>query len=165
LRKWYQVSELLILNVLTTVVKEHYLLPCDFKKLCLLTKTFSTMIPKVLKWVRLTSTHFKNLDTITNSKQQDGINTSRVEMAGAAMIHFGLDPGKFVRFLGGKYTGYSHNIQRTLSAVKDHISPEDLAYMKQILLDCCPVRKLGHGPGGHCNAVEDYWPWPRRSFM
>ncbi len=26
------------------------------------------------------------------------------------------------------------------------------------------LRKLGHGPGGYCNAVEDYWPWPGRSL-
>jgi hypothetical protein len=51
LDKWYRVSELLILNVITTVIKEHHLLPCNLKKLGLLDKTFSTMIPKVLKWV------------------------------------------------------------------------------------------------------------------
>ncbi len=53
------------------------------------------------------------------------------------MIHFGLDPGKFVHFLGGEYTGYTRDVHRTLSAVKDHISPEDLAHMKRILLDGC----------------------------
>jgi hypothetical protein len=53
LEKWYRVSELLILNVLITVVKEHHLLPCDIKKQCLLNKNFSTMIPKVLKWLRI----------------------------------------------------------------------------------------------------------------
>jgi hypothetical protein len=60
-------------------------------------------------------------------------------MTSAAMIHFGMDPSKFVRFLGGEYTGYSCNTHRTLSAVKDHISPEDLAHMKQILLDSCSI--------------------------
>jgi hypothetical protein len=70
-------------------------------------------------------------------KQQDHINTSQVEMASAVIIHFGLDPGKFIRFLGGEYTGYSCNVQRTLSAVKDHISHENLAHMKKILR--CPA--------------------------
>jgi hypothetical protein len=59
-------------------------------------------------------------------------------MASAAMIHFGLDPGKFVRFLRRKYTDYSCDVQKTLSMV-NHISPEDLAHMKQILLDGCPA--------------------------
>jgi hypothetical protein len=60
-------------------------------------------------------------------------------MASVAMIHFGLDPGKFVRFLGGEYSGYTRNVHRTLSAVKDHISPDDLARMKQILLEGYPA--------------------------
>jgi hypothetical protein len=60
-------------------------------------------------------------------------------MASAVMIHFGLDPGKFVCFLGGEYTGYTHDVHRTLSAVNDHISPKDLAHMKWILLDGFPA--------------------------
>jgi hypothetical protein len=55
------------------------------------------------------------------------------------VIYFGLDPGKFVRLLGGEYTGYTCNVHRTMSAVKDHISPEDLAHMKGILLGGCPA--------------------------
>jgi hypothetical protein len=27
------------------------------------------------------------------------------------------------------------------------------------------MRKLGHRPGSYHNAVEDQWPWPRRSLM
>jgi hypothetical protein len=63
-------------------------------------------------------------------------------MASAAVIHFGLGPGNFVQFLGGEYTGYSCNFQRTLSAVKDHISLEDLAHMKRILLEGCPAELM-----------------------
>jgi hypothetical protein len=61
-------------------------------------------------------------------------------MASTEMIHFGLDSEKFVGFLGGEYTGHSCNVQKTLSVVKDHISPEDLAHMKQIFLDSCPAQ-------------------------
>jgi hypothetical protein len=60
-------------------------------------------------------------------------------MASKAMIHFGLNPGKFFGLLGGEYTGYTRNVHRTLSAVKDLISPEDLAHLKRILLDGCPA--------------------------
>jgi hypothetical protein len=31
-----------------------------------------------------------------NYEQQERINPHRIEMASAAMVHFGLDPGKFV---------------------------------------------------------------------
>ena len=62
-------------------------------------------------------------------------------MASTAMIHFGLNPGtsKFVLFLGGEYTGYFRDVQRTLTAVRDHVSPEDLAHTEHILLDGCPA--------------------------
>jgi hypothetical protein len=46
-------------------------------------------------------------------------------MASAAMIHFGLDPGKFVRFLSGEYTGQYQDVRRTLDAVKDHVNTDD----------------------------------------
>jgi hypothetical protein len=52
-------------------------------------------------------------------------------MASAAMIHFGLDGGTFVHFLEREYTDYSRDNHRTLSGVKDHISPEDLAHMNK----------------------------------
>jgi hypothetical protein len=53
LSKWYRVSNLSKLNVITTVIKEHHLLPCNLKTIHLLNKTFSIMIPKVLKWVHI----------------------------------------------------------------------------------------------------------------
>jgi hypothetical protein len=67
-------------------------------------------------------------------------------MVSAAMIHFGLDTSKFVCFIGGEYTGYSHNVHKTLSVVNDHISLEHLAHMKQILLDSCPAELIFEEP-------------------
>jgi hypothetical protein len=81
------------------------------------------MMPKVLRWLKINFSPL--LAPRYNCKQQEHINTSRVEMASMAMIHFGLDPGKFLRFLGGEYTGYTCTVHRTLSVVKDHVSPED----------------------------------------
>jgi hypothetical protein len=58
-------------------------------------------------------------------EQQDHIDPHRVEMASAAMVHFGLDPGKFVRYLSGEYTGQYQNVQLTLDAVRNHVTSED----------------------------------------
>jgi hypothetical protein len=63
-------------------------------------------------------------------------------MASAAMIYIGLNPGKFVRWLGGKYTGHHWDVQRTLDAVDSHIMPGDFKHMKQILLDGCPAESM-----------------------
>ncbi len=94
------------------------------------------MIPKVQRWLQ---TNFSPLlEPCYNYEQQEHIDTSWVKMASTAIIHFGLDPGKFVHFLGGEYNGYTCDVHRTLLAVKDHISPEDLAHIKWILLDGCP---------------------------
>jgi hypothetical protein len=60
-------------------------------------------------------------------------------MASAAMVHFGLDPGKFVQWLGGKYTVYHRNVQTTLDAVQSHVTPDDFEHMKRILIDDCPA--------------------------
>jgi hypothetical protein len=95
------------------------------------------MIPKVSRWLRINFSPL--LEPRYNYEQQEHINTSWFNMASTAMIHFGLDPGKFVRFLGGEYTGYTRDVHRTLSVVKEHISPEHFAHMKRILLDGYPA--------------------------
>ncbi len=46
-------------------------------------------------------------------------------MANAAMAHFGLDPGRFVRWMGGEYTGQLRDAHSTLAAVKGHVSIDD----------------------------------------
>ena len=49
------------------------------------------------------------------------ISTHQVEMASAAMVHFGMDPRKFVQWMGGKCTGNCCDIHKILAKVKDHI--------------------------------------------
>ncbi len=61
-------------------------------------------------------------------------------MATAAMIHFGLDPGKFVCFLLSKYTGQYWDVCRTLDVIQDHVTSDDYNHIKQILLDGCPAQ-------------------------
>ena len=61
-------------------------------------------------------------------------------MASAAMIHFGLDPGKLVRWLGGEYTGARRDVDRTLTEVRAHVSAEDFNHMKWILMDGSPSK-------------------------
>ena len=77
-----------------------------------------------------------------NYEQQEQINPHRIEMASAAMVHFGLNPGKFVRWIGGKYTGYHCDVQRTLVAVCPYITAEDYNHIERILLDGCPAELM-----------------------
>ncbi len=61
-------------------------------------------------------------------------------MASAAMIHFGLDPGKVIHFLSGKYTGQYRNVRCTLDAIQDHVTSDNYGHIKRILLDGCPAQ-------------------------
>jgi hypothetical protein len=63
-----------------------------------------------------------------------------MEMASAAMIHFGLDPGKVVRFLSGKFTGQYWDVPCTLDAIQDHVTSDNYGHIKRILLDGCPAQ-------------------------
>ena len=67
-------------------------------------------------------------------------------MASAAMISFGLDPGKLVRWLGGEYTGERRDVNQTLAAVKVHVSTDDFNHMKRILLDGSPFELTFNKP-------------------
>jgi hypothetical protein len=73
-------------------------------------------------------------------EQQDHINPYCVEMASAAVIHFGLEPGKFACFLSSKYTGQYRVVRCTLDAIQDHGTSDDYGHIKQILLNGCPAQ-------------------------
>ena len=62
------------------------------------------------------------------------------------MIHVGLDPEKFVRWLGDKYTGEHRNVHWTLTAVKDNISPDNFNHMQRIFLNGYPYELTFHEP-------------------
>ncbi len=66
----------------------------DLHNLCLVCRDFASLVPKITRWLTvdfsLLHEHRYNYD------QQEQINPHRVEMASAAMVHFGLNPGEFV---------------------------------------------------------------------
>jgi len=61
-------------------------------------------------------------------------------MASAAMVHFGLDRGKVVRWMGGEYTVYHRDIKKTLIAVRPQVTVKDYNHIVRILLDDCHVQ-------------------------
>ncbi len=117
LNKWYQVGDLHLYNIITTVIKECRVsfLKEDISNLCLVNKDFANIVPKILRWLQVNFTPLQ--DPHLGYKQQDHIDPYHMEMTIAAMIHFGLDPGIFVCFLSGKYTGQYSNVRHTLDAI------------------------------------------------
>jgi hypothetical protein len=137
---WYQVGDLHLYNNITTIIKEYRVSFSkeDLTNLCLVNKDFVNIVPKVLRWLRVNFTPVQ--DPCLGYKQQDHINPYHVEMASAAMIHFGLDPGKFVCFLSGEHTGQHWDVRCTLDAIQDHVTSDDYGHIKRILLDGCPAQ-------------------------
>jgi hypothetical protein len=101
---YYQVKELTIYNVITIVIREYAAFSKNKLSSIHLIKTdFSRMIPKLKRWLQMDFSTLRKPQL--NYKNQMQTNPHRVCMANAAMVHFGLDPGRFVQWMGGKYTG------------------------------------------------------------
>jgi len=99
-------------------------------------KTFFEALPKFERWQSLDFSTLR--EPRWNYEDQTEVDPHRIEMASAAMFHFGLHPGKFVRWMGGEYIGASRDVLRVIEAVKDLISDDDLFHLRQILLQGCP---------------------------
>ena len=104
-RKYYWVQELTLYNVITTVIKEYRdsFDSTDVNNLSRINGDFSTMIPNPIRWLQLDFSPLR--EPRYSFESQTKISSRQVEMASAAMIKFGPDPGKFVHWQGGKYTG------------------------------------------------------------
>jgi hypothetical protein len=137
--KFYRVDILELHSVIATIIKEFRVdfTAQDICNLCLVCKDFASLVPKITRWLTVDFTPLRV--PRYNYEQQERIDPHRVEMASAAMVHFGLDPGKFVRWMGGEYTGYYRDVKTTLFAVCPYITAEDYNHIERILLDGCPA--------------------------
>ncbi len=116
--------------IITTIIKECRVsfLKEDISNLCLVNKDFVNIVLKELHWLQVDFTPLQ--DPRLGYEQQNHIDPYCVEMASAAMIHFGLDPGKVIRFLLGEYAGQYCDVHCTLDAIQDHITSDDYGHIK-----------------------------------
>jgi hypothetical protein len=137
--KYYQVKELTIYNVITIVIREYVAFSKNkLSNICLLNTDFTKMIPKLQRWLQI---DFSLLcEPQLNYESQMQIDPHQVCMANAAMAHFGLDPGRFIQWMGGKYTGQHQDGHSTLAAIRGHVLANNCAHMKRILLDGCSAQ-------------------------
>jgi hypothetical protein len=102
--KYYRVKELTIYNVITIVIQEYtFFSKNELSSIRLTNNDFSKLIPKLKCWLKIDFSTLRK--PRLNYKNQIQIDPRQVCMANAAMAHFGLDPGRFVRWMGGEYTG------------------------------------------------------------
>ncbi len=78
-------------------------------------------------WLRVDFTPMR--EPCLGYEEQNYINPHCAEIVSAAMIHFGLDPGKCVCFLAGEYTGHHWDANCTLNAVQDYVTLDDYEHM------------------------------------
>jgi hypothetical protein len=137
--KYYQVKELTIHNVVTIVIQEYAAFSKnELLNIRLLNTDFSKMIPKLQQWLQIDFSTLRK--PRLNYESQMQVDPHRVSMANAAMAHFGLDQGRFLRWMGGKYTGQHQDTHSTIAAVRGHVSADDYAHMASILLNGCPAQ-------------------------
>jgi hypothetical protein len=102
--KYYRVKELTIYNIITIVIQEYTTFSkTELSSFRLINTDFSKMIPKLKRWLQIDFSTLRK--PRLNYENQVQIDPHRVCMANAAMAHFGLDPGRFVQWMGGEYTG------------------------------------------------------------
>ena len=110
----------------------------ELSSIRLINTDFSKMISKLKCWLQIGFSMLRKPQL--NYKKQTQINPHQVCMANAAMAHFSLDPGRFVQWMGGEYTGQLQDAYSTLAAVIGHVSIDDYEQMKRILLNKCPAQ-------------------------
>jgi hypothetical protein len=110
LDKWYHVSVLHLYNVITTIIKECRVTFSreDLSNLWLVNNDYAAIVPKVIQWLQIDFTPLR--EPRLGYENQECIDPYCADMANAAMIHFGLDQEKFVRFLSGEYTGQYQDV-------------------------------------------------------
>ncbi len=139
--KYYRVEDLSKYHVISTVLKEYQssFTTEDFQAISAVNSDFSKMVPRIMRWINVDLTPLKK-PRLNYYEQQQSIDPHRVEMASAAMVHLGMDPGKLVCFLGGEYTGERRDVRRILCSIHGHVSREDYNHIKWILLRGCPAK-------------------------
>ncbi len=96
------------------------------------------MISDVLK---LRSADFLSLNNLRfDYADQLSICQTRVLLATARLIHYGLHPRMFTRYLKGEYMGESRDLDWILREVLSCISKEDVIHIRRILTQGCPAR-------------------------
>jgi hypothetical protein len=87
--------------IFTIVIREYAAFSKnEVSSIRLLNTDFAEMITKLQHWLQIDISLLCKPGL--NCKSQTKIDPHQVNMANAAMAHFGLDPGRFVQWMGGK---------------------------------------------------------------
>ncbi|KAL7489750.1 hypothetical protein ACHAW6_015470 [Cyclotella cf. meneghiniana] len=72
--------------------------------------------------------------------EQKSIQSKRVDMAAACLLHYGGELGILVRYCCNEFTAAHRDPDKILAAVHGHINDEDYEQMERILREGCPSK-------------------------
>ena len=117
-------------------VKSDYLSPDDVKTLCATAKPLQAMAHSVQRSRHVDFSPLRQ--PRYDYAEQTMIDPARVRMLEACSVHYNLDFGLVVRYLGGEYTAEHRDVDALEREVSPHIPPADMAQIRRILTKGCP---------------------------
>ena len=137
--KQYGVKKPQLNDIIVPVVKIIFNDDIIIKRLACVSKSYNAMINDVLAFADGKKDFTPLLYPRLDYESQTNIQQDRVEMTTALLVHYNMDPGLAVRFLGGEYTGEDRDIEGTCSAIAPYVKTEDLKSIERILMHGCPA--------------------------
>jgi hypothetical protein len=121
----YQVEGLILQNTIIILLRESdgYLSPNIIKSISVANRLFNEVTSNVQALQDLDFSLL--LQPHTNYANQQAIHQQRLDMATAAIIHYGLHPRMLIRYLKGEYVGEARDVAAILKEVSPHITEED----------------------------------------
>jgi len=107
-------------------------------------EAMTTTVP-LLKQVNFSDLAEPRLDY----EDQEEIDHQRAIKLTACAVHYGLDLGRVVRFLGHEYTGDYRDVDAVKAALADHISSSDLNHILRMLTKGAPSKLQYELPHKH----------------
>ena len=124
-------------NVIFFLVKGGWLSGQDLHSVSMMHPDFKDMIDSV---PALLEVDFSSLrDPVLDYASQTKIDPDRVQLMTACAVHYNLDIGLVVRYLGGEYTASWRNIPEILAAAEPYLSEEVHNHLHRVLTTGCPA--------------------------
>ena len=113
-------------------VRDGWLDHDEMKTVSLLHKDFAEMVRQVPAMLNLDFSELR--EPRTDYMQQTSIDDRRVRLMTACLVHYGMDYGLVMRYLGGEYTAVWRDVGATLSKIKGKVSTADYNHIQRILM-------------------------------
>ena len=124
-------------NIIFFLVKGGWLSKQDLHSVSLIQPDFKDMIDSVPALLKV---DFSSLcDPVLDYASQTNINPDRVRLMSACAVHYNLDIGLVVRYLGGEYTASWRNIPEILAAAEPYVSEDVYDHLHRVLTTGCPA--------------------------